>query len=86
MVKRFLKSQRTGFYCAVLREGEIAAGDKIEFLSRDPTGFTVSDITRIYAFDRNDKNTIRRAVAASVLAEDWRGYFRARLDKDAGEA
>jgi MOSC domain-containing protein YiiM len=30
MVKRFLKSGRTGFYLAVLQEGEIGAGDKIE--------------------------------------------------------
>ena len=86
MVKRFLKSRRTGFYCAVLREGEIAAGDKIEFLSRDPTGLTVADITRIYAFDKNDKNTLRRAADANVLSEDWRAYFHDRLDKAAGEA
>jgi MOSC domain-containing protein YiiM len=30
MVKRFLKSGRTGFYLAVLKEGEIGAGDAIE--------------------------------------------------------
>lgn len=34
MVKRFLKSRRTGFYFAVAREGEIGAGDRIHFLSR----------------------------------------------------
>lgn len=86
MVKRFLKSRRTGFYCAVLREGEIAAGDKIEFLSRDPSGLTVADITRIYAFDKSDKDTLRHAVAAKALSEDWRAYFRDRLDKASREA
>jgi MOSC domain-containing protein YiiM len=30
MVKRFMKSGRTGFYLAVLKEGEIGAGDAIE--------------------------------------------------------
>ena len=35
MVKRFLKSRRTGFYCAVLREGVLNAGDAIHCLSRD---------------------------------------------------
>jgi len=30
MVKRFLKCGRTGFYLAVLKEGEIGAGDAIE--------------------------------------------------------
>ena len=30
MVRRFMKSGRTGFYLAVLKEGEIGAGDAIE--------------------------------------------------------
>lgn len=34
MVKRFLKSGRTGFYLAVLKEGEIGAGDAIESLGQ----------------------------------------------------
>jgi MOSC domain-containing protein YiiM len=35
MVKRFMKSGRTGFYLAVLKEGEIGAGDAIELLGHD---------------------------------------------------
>jgi MOSC domain-containing protein YiiM len=35
MVKRFLQSGRTGFYFAVLKEGEVAAGDSIELLESD---------------------------------------------------
>ena len=31
MVKRFLESKRTGFYLAVLREGEVESGDAIEW-------------------------------------------------------
>jgi MOSC domain-containing protein YiiM len=81
MVKRFLKSRRTGFYCAVLREGEIGAGDGIEFLGREPSKITVADITRIYAFDKNDTITLRRAAALEALSEDWRDYFREQLAK-----
>ena len=29
MVKRFLESKRTGFYLAVLREGEVASGERL---------------------------------------------------------
>ena len=32
MVKRFLKSQRTGFYFGVVAEGEVQAGDALELL------------------------------------------------------
>lgn len=35
IVKRFLRSGRTGFYLAVLKEGEIGAGDVIERIAQD---------------------------------------------------
>ena len=81
IVKRFLKSRRTGFYCAVLREGDLGAGDTIHLLSRDPAGVTVADITRLYAFDKTDYAAIRRAMEVKVLPESWRGYFRQRIEK-----
>jgi MOSC domain-containing protein YiiM len=79
MVKRFLKSRRTGFYCAVLREGVVQAGDAIHFLSRDESGLTVADITRLYAFDKSDYGAMRRAIELKALPESWRGYFRRML-------
>jgi len=81
MVKRFLKSRRTGFYCAVLREGTINAGDTIQLLSRDQHHVTVADITRLYAFDKSDHAAMRRALEVKALSESWRGYFRERIEK-----
>ena len=81
IVKRFLRSRRTGFYFAVLREGEIGAGDKIEFLYRDERKVSVADITRLYAFDRADIAGMRRAAEVKALSESWRGYFRDRIKK-----
>ena len=48
MVKRFLASRRTGFYLAVLREGEVGAGDDIVRLSHDADSLPISAITRLY--------------------------------------
>ena len=81
MVKRFLKSRRTGFYCAVLREGMINAGDPIHSLSGDEHRVTVADITRLYAFDKTDYAAMRRAVEVKALPESWKGFFRERLRK-----
>jgi len=81
MVKRFLKSRRTGFYCAVLREGVIHCGDAIQYLSRDDNHVTVADITRLYAFDRKDFAAMRRVIDVQALSESWRGYFRERIEK-----
>jgi MOSC domain-containing protein YiiM len=44
MVKRFLKSGRTGFYLAVLKEGEIGAGDAIEAIGHDPHRISIAAI------------------------------------------
>ena len=79
MVKRFLKSRRTGFYFAVAREGEIGAGDRFQLLSRDANRVSVADITRLYAFEKNDLAGMRRAVEVKALPDGWRDYFRARL-------
>jgi MOSC domain-containing protein YiiM len=81
IVKRFLKSRRTGFYCAVLREGEIGAGDAIHSLNRADHGVRVADITRLYAFDRNDTAAMRRALEIKSLPESWRSFFRERIER-----
>jgi MOSC domain-containing protein YiiM len=75
MVKRFLRSRRTGFYLSVAREGEIAAGDALHVLGRDEHAVSIAEITRLYAFDRNDTEGMRRAASVPALPESWRVYF-----------
>ncbi len=79
MVKRFLRSGRTGFYLAVLREGEVARGNSLEFTGRDDHGVTVADIAALYARDMDNEDLLRRAVELPALPESWKGYFRKRL-------
>lgn len=79
MVKRFLRSGHSGFYLAVLREGEIARGNAIELLGRDDHGVTVADIVSLYARDMDNEDLLRRAVEVPALPESWKDYFRERL-------
>ena len=82
MVKRFLASGRTGFYCAVAREGEVGAGDDIKQIARDPNAVPVSEITRLYItkrFNNEDVGILRRALQVDALPESWKDYFRERL-------
>jgi len=81
IIKRFLQSRRTGFYFAVLKEGLVEAGDEIELLSRDPNNITIADITRLYAFEKDDLKTMRRAVSVAALSDSWREYFEKQLLK-----
>jgi MOSC domain-containing protein YiiM len=79
MVKRFLNSRRTGFYLAVLREGEIGAGDAIERTAQADGTLTVADVTNLYTVDSENQDLLRRATQSSALPESWRDYFRQRL-------
>ena len=77
VIKRFLFSRRTGFYFAVVVEGEVGAGDPIELISRDSNRVTVTDITDLYATKLRDLTLLRRAVQVEALPESWRAYFQA---------
>lgn len=81
ILKRFLASRRTGFYFAVVKEGPVKAGDSIELLSRDTNDIAVADITRLYAFDKDNLEMLQRVVKLEALSESWRDYFRHHLEK-----
>jgi MOSC domain-containing protein YiiM len=80
MVKRFLRSGRTGFYLRVLQEGEVTAKDVITVAVSDDA-MTVADIVELYTTDDADQNLLRRASELPALAEGWRDQFRERLEE-----
>jgi MOSC domain-containing protein YiiM len=82
IIRRFLASGRSGFYFSVEREGEVGAGDEIELIGRDEHNVTVADIPRLYVRDKNDFETMRRAIAVEALPESWRDHFRQQLAKN----
>ena len=81
IIKRFLHSGRTGFYFAVLQEGEVGAGDRITVIGRDEHAVTVADITRLYVREKDDVRMLRRAVQVEALPDSWRGYFKKSIEK-----
>lgn len=79
ILKRFLRSGRTGFYFAVTLPGVLGAGDAIERISQAEGGLTVTDIVNLYSADADNQELLRRATEPSALPESWREYFRKRL-------
>jgi MOSC domain-containing protein YiiM len=79
IVKRFLQSGRTGFYFAVLKEGEVTTGDSIKLLKRDENGITVADIVNLYRRDASNQDLLQRVSELPSLPQNWRDYFRKRL-------
>jgi MOSC domain-containing protein YiiM len=79
-VTEFLERGLFGFYLAVAREGEVAAGDRIVELDRDHRGLRVTEVARLYTQGRDDVEGMRRAAAHDVLPAGWRDYFRRRVE------
>jgi MOSC domain-containing protein YiiM len=75
VLKKFLASSRSGIYFKVLEEGEVGAGDLIVKIKSDTNRVGISDIVRLYASDREDTKTMRRAVKVEALPEGWKDYF-----------
>ena len=79
IIRRFLQSRRSGFYLAVTRTGELTAGDAIEILSQDENKVTVKDIVRLWVEDKDDVETMGRALKIDALPEGWKEPFRERI-------
>jgi MOSC domain-containing protein YiiM len=81
IVKRFLASERTGFYFAVLQEGEVGGDDPIELIERSKDNLRVSDVTALYTHEKRNVGLLRRAIEVATLPDSWKEYFRHRLAK-----
>ena len=82
IIKRFLLSERSGFYFSVLKEGEVGAGDEVELIEKNTSGVRVVDVTRLYSSDRHNVDLLQRAIATEALPGSWRDYFQERLTKE----
>jgi MOSC domain-containing protein YiiM len=79
VLKLLFQSGYSGFYCAVLQEGEVAAGDPVSVIHRDEHAVSVREITRLQGEARYDVDLLRRVVAVEALSQDWRDTFLERL-------
>ena len=85
LVKRFMRSGRTGFYLRVVREGEVEARDSISLDARGAESLTVADIVRLHTQDAANQKMLMRAANLEGLPESWREYFRKRVWEPDGQ-
>jgi MOSC domain-containing protein YiiM len=74
-LKRFAQANRPGAYHRVLSEGEIAAGDRIEVVSRPAHGITSEIIFRALL---GESELLATALGASELPSDLRDWMQER--------
>jgi MOSC domain-containing protein YiiM len=80
MPKLFLKSRRSGFYLAVVQQGEVGFGDTIQSTHREPSRVTVTDIVNMYLGDGGNLDLLHRAVRLEALSDKWRERLQRRID------
>jgi MOSC domain-containing protein YiiM len=81
IIKRFLDSGRSGFYLAVIEEGEVAAGDAIERIYRDAEDINIADLVKFYTRGVKERDWLSRAARHQALPEGWREHFLKLLEK-----
>jgi MOSC domain-containing protein YiiM len=75
VIKKFMRSGRSGIYFSVLQEGELSAGDEIKFLRGDDYHINVQQIARLFTGqDEVDLDLARRALR-SQLADQMKMFI-----------
>ena len=82
MPERFLESRRTGFYFAVVEEGELGAGDTVDILDIEPNRISIADILSLF-YDNNlqDPELIERALKVEALSPSWRKRLFKKMEE-----
>jgi len=71
-IKEFLLSGRSGYYLRIVEEGELGAGDAIEFVSRDPQRVTVRGLLGLTDLKEINSDLAVRAMQVDALPASWR--------------
>src|ERR1044072_6484374 len=77
--KKFLASGLTGIYFKVIREGEIEQGDEIKLIKKDENNVTIKDIVNLYTINKDDLQTMQRAIKVKDLPNGWKNHFLKQL-------
>jgi ferredoxin-NADP reductase/MOSC domain-containing protein YiiM/ferredoxin len=72
--------RRPGFYCRVIEEGEIGAGDLIEKIADGPERMTVTEIDSLLYTADHPTDKLRRAARIPALSPGWQGSINSLLD------
>ncbi len=75
IIKKFLASGLTGVYFKVMKEGDLEQGDEIKLIKKDENNVTIKDIVRLYTVNKDDLQTMERAVKVKDLPNGWKFHF-----------
>lgn len=84
MAALLVSHRRPGFYCRVIAEGEVGAGDEIEKITNGPGKVSVAEVDSLLYTANHDLRRIAIAASVPALSPGWKSSFESflRADKD----
>ena len=82
MAALLVSHRRPGFYCRVITEGEVGAGDGIQKIADGPERISVAEIDSLLYTANHDLNRIAIAARIPALSPGWKGSFDGFLQAD----
>ncbi|RXH18848.1 MOSC and FAD-binding oxidoreductase domain-containing protein [Bradyrhizobium guangzhouense] len=83
MAALLVKHGRPGFYCRVIEEGDVGAGDEIIQVARGPESMSVSEINALLYLPPHPRDRLECALKIPALSRSWRHSFEALLGQNA---
>ncbi|PND55760.1 sulfurase [Mycobacterium sp. ENV421] len=82
MAALLVSHHRPGFYCRVLAEGELAAGQEVVKVADGPQRVSVAEIDALLYLPGHPGDALERAVAIPALSPGWRASLQSLLEQD----
>ncbi|AQA02191.1 sulfurase [Mycobacterium sp. MS1601] len=84
MPAMLVSHRRPGFYCRVIEEGLVQAGDTITKISAGPEHISVADMDALLYLPGHARDDLERALRIPALSPGWQGSLRALADAGEG--
>ena len=79
MAALLVSHKKPGFYCRVIREGEVSAGDEIEKIADGPGRISIAETDSLLYSSNHDLRRIAIAAGIPALSPGWKGSFESFL-------
>ena len=86
MAALLVSHRRPGFYCRVIAEGEVAAGQEIVKIASGPEQVTVAEIDALLYLPGHARDGLERALRIPALSPGWKASLQSLADQNGGAA
>ncbi|MGA5463774.1 MOSC domain-containing protein [Mycobacterium sp. NPDC050041] len=84
MAALLVSHRRPGFYCRVITEGEVEAGQEIVKISSGPERLTVAEIDALLYLPGHPRDDLHRALRIPALSPGWKASLQSLAEQGGG--